>query len=244
MFREAKSVFQAESIDQTRLEITIEPSSNINVFIDGQLKAKSSPYKDATISYGQHILAVSAPGYYKVEMPIEIKEGQKVAFPLILRAQQNAPVNGDKVDEPAPAPKPKKAKAEPQEPLAPTADFVEAVEERNPVTVRVGLDPECTIFIDGAKSGKGSSMTVVLRKSSGSIKVRFDAESSMDFNYRISKDGNLSVKPKGTLTGWLRNGSRIEKDKFFLINLQPQRFEAVIGPDNVKQAAVFKAIDN
>ncbi len=243
-----RSFFKEEAIStKPRLEVTVEPAKGFKLYIDGELKASSSPYRDVTIPYGQHRLKITAPGYYPVEMPLELVADKPLSFPISMRILPAGAAETAVTEATGKKPAGDNSAALAAQPEAAASAAEEAEEakpqaiERQPVNVRLGLSEAATVFLDGKKVAKDNSVPLRFHLSFGTLKVRFTADETMEFAYEINEKGELRVEPKGDISSWRRNNSKVMAERSYFIGLQPQRFEASLAPGN-KKAVIFKIV--
>lgn len=67
------------------LVVQTEPAQGISILLDGTKVAIRSPYVNAQLAAGDHVLQVRGMGRYPVDLPLRLQAGQRLDVPVTLR---------------------------------------------------------------------------------------------------------------------------------------------------------------
>lgn len=80
----------ADSQGHSGLKLTIKPSENIEVFLDGEPVATESPYEIETLKAEKHQLHIESEGYHSFSLLFELTENETLSLPIELRKKERA----------------------------------------------------------------------------------------------------------------------------------------------------------
>lgn len=83
-----------------RLTVRVEPAQGIGIVLDGARVADHSPYENAALAPGNHVLEVRGMGRHTVALPFTLASGAALDIPVVLRVRAPTPF----VDAPEAAP--------------------------------------------------------------------------------------------------------------------------------------------
>ena len=69
----------------TSLALTMTPSADLNIFLDGELVGHTSPYRARYLPAGPHQLLIEAKGHHPFSLVFELVENQALEIPIALR---------------------------------------------------------------------------------------------------------------------------------------------------------------
>lgn len=75
----------------SQIELLIQPSTNIEVFLDGEPVATKSPYVAKQLKAEKHQLHIESEGYHPFSLIFELPENKKLSLPITLRKKAPAP---------------------------------------------------------------------------------------------------------------------------------------------------------
>ena len=78
--------------DNAKIAITVQPSDNIEVFLDGEPVATESPYVSASLKAEKHQLHIESKGYHSFSLIFELSEHKTLTLPIELRKKTVPPV--------------------------------------------------------------------------------------------------------------------------------------------------------
>ena len=228
---------QGEPLDGVaELVLTVEPGTNIAIFIDGKPVATASPYHAKNLSAGVHHVQITSPGYHPMQLPITLEDGQRAELPIQLR-----PIEEDTAYKSPPRrPKPSRPQSD-KDPsgsqrLSPSGTLTS-------VSVRLAIDPPGPVFVDGKAVGQGASVTIGLFNSEGVLTIGAQGwPRSLVFGYQLESSGKLFIVVQGPISQWRRNGAPMQKGRRrFMVGTRPQRYDLRKG-GVLQRGVVFKLL--
>ena len=75
----------------SEIELVIQPSTNIEVFLDGEPVATESPYIAKQLKAEKHQLHIESEGFHSFSLIFELPENKKLSLPITLRKKAPAP---------------------------------------------------------------------------------------------------------------------------------------------------------
>ena len=73
------------------VEVAVEPREGITVLLDGEPVAHASPWQNANVPAGPHVLEVRAMGHFSVSLPVSIDANHPLRLPVRLRPRAPLP---------------------------------------------------------------------------------------------------------------------------------------------------------
>lgn len=134
----------SQPINGAGLRVRVDPQNDVEIRIDGQLVARSSPYEARGLRPGRHTLAITAAGHQPFSVPLDLPSGELVDLPVRLRPKApGAPrVNAAETDSDSGASPP----ANPPVPSAPPAELPPGVA---PIELIASPIPKVPLLLDG-----------------------------------------------------------------------------------------------
>ena len=180
-----RSFFHPEESPQgfegsTSLSLDILPTTELNIFLDGELVAHSSPYAARFLPAGPHRLLIEAKGYHRFSLVFALSEDQALQFPVTLRPMA-------KDDKPSPVPQGTGGPAL-------SADIKPAY-----ISVQSALQIAPTIDSQPIEAGQE------LKRFWGSIAV-----GTFSVTYRYDQFGRLEIALPGYAARWVVNDKEVE----------------------------------
>ena len=235
---------KGESLQEyAELILTVEPASNISIFIDGEPVATASPYHAEQMRPGSYQVLITATGYHAVQLPLSLAAGQRAQLPVQLRPIKKTP------------PRKSAAKSVPQAVEKPAElesagqASLEVAQQRprrmrRPVQLRIAVEPPGPVFLDAKLAGQGSTIELNLFMARGELDIGASAgPRRLSFAYEIDAAGQLFLHVRGELDKLYRNGTPLGGGpRRFFLGGRPQRYDIRVD-GQVQRGAVFRRIE-
>jgi len=100
-----RSIFHPEEAaagngGSSEIELLIQPSTNIEVFLDGEPIATESPYIATHLKAEKHQLHIESEGFHPFSLIFDLPENKKLSLPIALRKKAAAPAKDGKGGQP------------------------------------------------------------------------------------------------------------------------------------------------
>ncbi len=170
-----------------RLEVT--PSTGIAIHLDGKQVATSAPWILRNVPEGLHTLEIRAMGYFPVQLPLDVKRGESLRVPIVLRPRK--PVEFIE-----------------KEPVPQTEKEEKKVDALIAVSLRVSMRPKAPIMLEGVPVVIDQKIT--FKKPQGTLDI-----GEMRLLYRLEPEGKLFLRPTIDQGIWDKDTQPIEADEEF-----------------------------
>lgn len=231
------------------LEVEVTPPLGISLLLDGQKVATSAPYKAYDLQEGPHTLTIRGMGHHTLTMPIVLKSGKVLAFPVALRPRtpaDNSPLK--RIVGPKTTRANTQARAAGKSPRNASNNKV-AQELKSPRNTTAPILPAgvASVRLQSATTPKTAVRLDGLLQSHSQIELErvwgtLDA-GEISLQYRLASQGilELAVSPKNDAV-WSLDLEPIEPGHTFRFSQGTRRLVRT-APDGSKQTLLLRRID-